>query len=249
MNEGDPFAALFEALSQISEAAREIRHRRSRPILGGAFGVGRFDLCSIPTVAAGLDAVLFLVVDRDTNSVLAAAHTAAQALSSARRILNCASPLQLATFFADQAARQQKAKEAERLAQVEAEKEYAALFRGGKASKVRSIPRRRRQIFEESQGQCHYCGTALDLEGSWHIEHKMPKALGGGNERTNLVAACVSCNQQKKDRTDIEFIESRSSFAATPAKGELPADTPNPRRTATQQDVGHMPAYTQERND
>jgi 5-methylcytosine-specific restriction endonuclease McrA len=67
------------------------------------------------------------------------------------------------------------------------------------------VPRRRQRIFDASQGKCHYCGTALTLDGKWHIEHKMPKALMGTDEPTNLVASCVPCNTKKRDRTDIEF--------------------------------------------
>mgnify|MGYP002131024543 CR=1 FL=1 len=41
--------------------------------------------------------------------------------------------------------------------------------------------------------------------------HKMPRALLGGNERSNLVASCVSCNMQKKDKTDAEFIAQKGA--------------------------------------
>jgi hypothetical protein len=68
------------------------------------------------------------------------------------------------------------------------------------------VSRRRRTIFEASKGRCHYCGTGLDLTGKWHIEHQLPRALGGGDDRLNLVAACVPCNLGKSDRTAIEFV-------------------------------------------
>jgi 5-methylcytosine-specific restriction endonuclease McrA len=70
---------------------------------------------------------------------------------------------------------------------------------------IKSIPKRRRQIFEASEGKCHYCRTVLTIDGKWHIEHKMPKALLGGNEPGNLVASCVTCNHRKNDKTDVEF--------------------------------------------
>jgi 5-methylcytosine-specific restriction endonuclease McrA len=73
-------------------------------------------------------------------------------------------------------------------------------------SPSRRISRRRRAIFENSNGKCHYCGTALALEEPWHVEHQLPRALGGSDDRLNLVAACVECNLAKGDRTAIEFL-------------------------------------------
>ncbi|MCA3177582.1 MAG: HNH endonuclease [Burkholderiales bacterium] len=70
---------------------------------------------------------------------------------------------------------------------------------------VGSIPRRRRAIFERSGGRCHYCACELQLEGRWHIEHKVPRALGGRSVDDNLVAACAPCNLKKRDQTDHEF--------------------------------------------
>ena len=74
-----------------------------------------------------------------------------------------------------------------------------------------STSRRRRQIFERSDGKCHYCGTELQLGGKWHVEHQMPKALGGADDACNLVAACVPCNLSKRDRTAIEFVADQAS--------------------------------------
>jgi len=43
-------------------------------------------------------------------------------------------------------------------------------------------------------GACRYCGDRMaELE----VEHYVPLARGGTNERDNLVAACISCNTQK----------------------------------------------------
>lgn len=72
-------------------------------------------------------------------------------------------------------------------------------------SSVARIGRRRRAIFEKSEGKCSYCGVRLDLAGRWHVDHAMPKALGGSNDPVNLVAACAPCNHAKRDKTDVEF--------------------------------------------
>jgi 5-methylcytosine-specific restriction endonuclease McrA len=70
------------------------------------------------------------------------------------------------------------------------------------------IPKRRQAIFEKSDGRCHYCSTVLTLDGKWHVEHMMPRALNGSDEIGNLVAACVTCNLAKRDRTALEFVAS-----------------------------------------
>lgn len=74
-----------------------------------------------------------------------------------------------------------------------------------------SIPKRRREIFDKSQGKCHYCATPLTLDGKWHIEHMQPKALLGPNDKSNLVASCVPCNMKKRDMTAEEFIAQRQA--------------------------------------
>lgn len=72
-------------------------------------------------------------------------------------------------------------------------------------SKPRRVTKRAKAVFEASEGKCHYCGTVLTLDGRWHIEHKMPRALFGGSEQENLVASCAPCNHAKRDKTDLEF--------------------------------------------
>ena len=78
------------------------------------------------------------------------------------------------------------------------------------AARPKSVPKRRREIFEKSGGKCHYCGVALALDGAWHIEHMQPKALLGSNQKSNLVASCVPCNSKKRDMTAEEFIAKRT---------------------------------------
>ena len=72
--------------------------------------------------------------------------------------------------------------------------------------KVRSISRRRREVFERSQGRCAYCRAELAIHGPWHVEHQVPRALDGTEEPGNLVAACAPCNLAKSDRTALEFV-------------------------------------------
>lgn len=64
--------------------------------------------------------------------------------------------------------------------------------------------RLRDQILLRDGRVCHYCGQTATT-----ADHRIPKARGGSSLPENLVAACVSCNSAKRDRTADEFIASR----------------------------------------
>lgn len=54
---------------------------------------------------------------------------------------------------------------------------------------------KRRQFLRQG-GTCYYCD--IPLKGMRiNVEHIMPKARGGSNERNNLVLACNPCNKSK----------------------------------------------------
>jgi 5-methylcytosine-specific restriction endonuclease McrA len=175
---------------------------RTKPLLGGAFGHGGFLLASRSGVTAGLDQVDYFVFDADSRFMLGWGESKHAAIKMARGMLDFLGPSGLRRECEAHAASMQS--ERNRL-MVERAAALAERRADAPTATVRSIPRRRKQIYDESKGQCHYCGTALTLDGRWHIEHKMPKALGGGNEPGNLVASCIRCNHRKRDRTDIEF--------------------------------------------
>lgn len=165
-----------------------------KPLVGGVFGhQGRFELASQATIAAGLHACRYFVIEARAGRVLAIASSKAEVLAAARRALQAA------------------------LEQSEPAWRQASLWSAADLHAVpdwqppppRPVSRRRRDVFERSGGRCHYCGTALELAGSWHVEHQLPQALGGGDAPGNLVAACVSCNLAKADRTALEFVSGR----------------------------------------
>lgn len=123
--------------------------------------------------------------------------TRGEALESARAVINELGPEQLAWLF-------------EHFEPTpEAQTTHLMQRLTGAAQKPRKVGKRARAVFEASEGRCHYCGTALTLDGRWHIEHKMPRALFGGSEQDNLAAACAPCNHAKRDKTDLEFIAER----------------------------------------
>jgi hypothetical protein len=172
---------------------------RYRPIYGGPFGKdGRFVLATMPCIERGLHSVRFMVTQPHTGAVLAVATDKQEALASARRLLRVTETL--------------TKREAANDCQMEqtplwADEQLPPMSTAGAKSKA--VPRRRREVFDRSDGKCFYCGAVLSLTGSWHIEHQMPRALMGPDELPNLVAACVPCNLAKSDRTALEFITQR----------------------------------------
>lgn len=173
---------------------------RQRPIFGGVFGMrGDYALATVPCVSRGLHAVRYLVIDPRVGAVLAIAERKAEALEEARQLLRASAPL------SDDASWQQS-----KLWPEEATPQAAPHV-------VRPVSRRRREIFDKSAGRCHYCRTPLTLDGQWHIEHMLPRALNGGDALGNLVASCPPCNLAKGDRTALEFVA--ATAASLPAHG------------------------------
>ena len=61
----------------------------------------------------------------------------------------------------------------------------------------RAIPRKTRfEIFERDNFTCQYCGAKAP-HAQLQIDHIFPVSKGGGNEKSNLVTACVECNGGK----------------------------------------------------
>lgn len=73
--------------------------------------------------------------------------------------------------------------------------------------------RLRYEILRRDNHTCHYCGgTAPDVKLT--VDHVTPSALGGSDEPTNLVAACVDCNAGKTSSSpDAPLLETVSSDA------------------------------------
>jgi 5-methylcytosine-specific restriction protein A len=60
----------------------------------------------------------------------------------------------------------------------------------------------RRRILERDSWRCRYCGCVLErglvfLDASATVDHVKPKAEGGTDEESNLVACCRRCQQRK----------------------------------------------------
>ena len=170
-----------------------------RPIYGGPFGMDqRYSLATLPCVLNGLHAVRFLVVETSTGVVVSVADTKLEALAGARNLLRVTVQLR---------------RREDELREMEVRQGWLWPPETLKPPRVRErsrpVSKRRRDVFERCSGRCHYCAKPLTLACPWHVEHALPRALGGLDEINNLFASCPSCNLAKSDRTALEFVARR----------------------------------------
>lgn len=63
------------------------------------------------------------------------------------------------------------------------------------------------RLFRLQKGKCPCCG--LPLGRDYHLDHKMPLALGGSNTDDNMQLLRSKCNLQKSKQHPIDFMRSR----------------------------------------
>lgn len=84
---------------------------------------------------------------------------------------------------------------------------YARRFFWGKAMKLRGTDRANAKklanLWRAQKGLCALTGRRLDRTAQ--LDHKTPKARGGGDEIQNLQWLCPEANLAKRDLTDAEF--------------------------------------------
>lgn len=56
-----------------------------------------------------------------------------------------------------------------------------------------------------TNGVCHYCGQSFPAE-ELTMDHVLPVVRGGKSTRSNCVACCKECNNEKKYLTPAEII-------------------------------------------
>jgi 5-methylcytosine-specific restriction endonuclease McrA len=59
-----------------------------------------------------------------------------------------------------------------------------------------------------SSGRCTYCGAVTSWERG-HIDHVVPLARGGGNDRGNIVWSCAFCNRSKGAKLLVEWTQEK----------------------------------------
>lgn len=77
---------------------------------------------------------------------------------------------------------------------------------------------KRRLVFKASSGRCHYCREDI-LINTFTVDHVVPRAIGGTNAFSNLVACCKYCNKLKADSLiSVELVQKMRMRAALRAK-------------------------------
>jgi len=74
---------------------------------------------------------------------------------------------------------------------------------------------RARRVAARNRAQairCFYCDVPFAGRGQGPdhrtVDHRIPRSRGGSEGLANLVFACYSCNQAKRDRAEDEFVAS-----------------------------------------
>lgn len=73
---------------------------------------------------------------------------------------------------------------------------------GGKLSKGLA-----EKLFKLQRGKCACCSKPLGND--YHLDHRMPLALGGENEDSNMQLLTARCNMQKWAKHPVDFMQSR----------------------------------------
>jgi len=66
----------------------------------------------------------------------------------------------------------------------------------------------RNMVWDRDYGRCYLCGCRVN-PSDWHLEHMIPKTLGGTDDARNLAVACPGCNLQKGVMTPLQFVWSK----------------------------------------
>lgn len=60
-------------------------------------------------------------------------------------------------------------------------------------------------LYAMQQGLCAAFWCAIELNGTYHVDHVVALARGGSNDATNLQLLCPACNLSKGDDSMFEF--------------------------------------------
>lgn len=78
-----------------------------------------------------------------------------------------------------------------------------------------SHPKIRQAVWEITDGHCFYCRIALireidavqsDIDRLYHIDHLVPKSVGGPDHLFNYVPSCRACNLKKRANAPAQFL-------------------------------------------
>lgn len=81
-------------------------------------------------------------------------------------------------------------------------------------SKKKVVKFSRENVYTRDNGKCQYCGHKVPRPDATY-DHVLPRAQGGKTEWTNIVIACVPCNQAKGNRTPAQ---AKMTLLSTPVR-------------------------------
>lgn len=64
------------------------------------------------------------------------------------------------------------------------------------------------RLFKLQRGKCA-CGCGQPLGNDYHLDHRMPLALGGSNTDNNIQLLTATCNLKKGAKHPVDFMQSR----------------------------------------
>lgn len=75
----------------------------------------------------------------------------------------------------------------------------------------------RENVYGRDRGRCQYCNNKVERHEATY-DHVLPRARGGKTDWTNIVIACVPCNQKKGGRTPEQASMKLLSIPVKPKK-------------------------------
>jgi len=73
-------------------------------------------------------------------------------------------------------------------------------------------PPKRLALYLRDGLACCYCGATLEDGCRLTLDHLIPHSLGGGNDTTNLVTACLICNSSRGARSVKQFAKKAAAY-------------------------------------
>jgi 5-methylcytosine-specific restriction endonuclease McrA len=71
---------------------------------------------------------------------------------------------------------------------------------------AKALNRWKKELHIRDNFTCFYCGDKREIE-NLHLDHILPKSLGGKDRKDNLITACCSCNLIKGNLTQEDFLK------------------------------------------
>ena len=90
--------------------------------------------------------------------------------------------------------------------------------------------KRIKQKFNAQSGKCHYCHHRMTLDFNFLCsatrDHVIPRSKGGPDHHSNIVCACLRCNQLKANMSVEEF-KRKYDPASLPKPHHIPLNGPS----------------------